>query len=621
MDSAAPAPRAAIDQVARSIRALLPEGRALAEREWRMRHAWITGLLWAHVPLVVLFGLAQGEVLDHVLKEAAGIAILASLASIVKLGRRLRAVSASIGLFMSSAVLVHLSGGYIEFHFHYFVMVAVVVLYQEWTPFLLAIGFVLIQHGVIGAIDPASVYNHRDGMANPWKWAGIHALFLAFECVALIVGWRLYESARTRGRMSSREAADRAEQLFLLHTASRAIAREADDDAIIQKVVETAASLKFAETSSFYRWDAADRVLRCVASSGDNHERPVLQPGQGLAGRIFVDKQSRVENDLSPLYREGPRMAKIGVPIMQGGAPLGVLVVSTSEQSAQLTQENARVLTLFGDQAGAALSMAAAFEQQRIAVAELERINRAKSEFVSVVSHEFRTPLTGIQGFSEMIRDEDFTMEEVKEFAADINTDAKRLSRMITDVLDLDRLESGRQELHREAGVDLHEIVDDVVDLTQPNAPDHHIVTGLDPMVPKLTVDRDAVTQVVTNLLSNAIKYSPRGGDVVVRTRQEDETVRISVQDHGMGIPADMLDTVFERYTRVETDQARHIQGTGLGLPIVRQIVEMHGGRVWVESQIGEGSTFHFTLPLTPETSAGEQVSIGGATNGKARLL
>ena len=314
-------------------------------------------------------------------------------------------------------------------------------------------------------------------------------------------------------------------------------------------------------------------------------------------------------------------MAKIAVPIMQGGAPLGVLVVSANQASAQLTEDNARVLSLFGDQAGAALSMAAAFEKQRIAVSELERINRAKSEFVSVVSHEFRTPLTGIQGFSEMIRDEDFTMEEVKDFAADINADAKRLSRMITDVLDLDRMESGRQALHLEAGVDLHEIVDGVFEQIQPNAPYHSVVLGLDPLVPNLTADRDAVTQVLTNLLSNAIKYSPDGGDVVVRTHREGEAVRVSVQDHGMGIPPEMLDAVFERYTRVETEQARHIQGTGLGLPIVRKIVQMHGGRVWVESRVGEGSTFHFTLPLSPARTNGEQVTIGGAQNGKASLL
>lgn len=155
--------------------------------------------------------------------------------------------------------------------------------------------------------------------------------------------------------------------------------------------------------------------------------------------------------------------------------------------------------------------------------------------------------------------------------------------------------------------------------MTQPNAPHHPITVELDALVPTLTADRDAATQILTNLLSNAIKYSPEGGAILVRTRTVDDIVEVSVRDHGMGIPPEMLNAVFERYTRVETESARHIQGTGLGLPIVQQIVEMHRGRVWVESQLGEGSTFCFTLPLTSMPT--EPVAIGGPQNGKARLL
>jgi signal transduction histidine kinase len=196
-----------------------------------------------------------------------------------------------------------------------------------------------------------------------------------------------------------------------------------------------------------------------------------------------------------------------------------------------------------------------------------------------------------------MMRDESLTQSEIHEFANDINKDAQRLNRMITDMLDLDRMESGRMVLRREA-VDINSIIRDVVDRVRPNAPRHPVTLRLDTRLPPFSGDRDKLTQVVANLLNNAVKYSPDGGDIVITSRAEPGFVQIAVEDHGLGIPEDALERVFERYSRVESSATRHIQGTGLGLPIVRQIVEMHGGRAWVESAVGKGSTFRFTVPL-----------------------
>ena len=223
-------------------------------------------------------------------------------------------------------------------------------------------------------------------------------------------------------------------------------------------------------------------------------------------------------------------------------------------------------------------------------------MNRAKSDFVSIVSHEFRTPLTGIQGFSEMMAGEDLTLEEMREYAGDINKDAHRLNRMITEMLDLDKMESGRMQLHREP-LDLNAIVSDAVDRMRPNAPRHAVSVRLDPLVGEMNGDRDKLTQVMANLLSNAVKYSPNGGEIVVSTRAEGGAAHVVVRDHGMGIPKASLEAIFERYGRVESLATRHIQGTGLGLPIVRQIVQLHGGTVWAESSVGEGSVFHVRLP------------------------
>jgi signal transduction histidine kinase len=235
---------------------------------------------------------------------------------------------------------------------------------------------------------------------------------------------------------------------------------------------------------------------------------------------------------------------------------------------------------------------------------EIEQLSRLRSEFVSIVSHEFRTPLTGIQGFSEMMRDEDLALSEMREYAGDINKDARRLARLITDMLDLDRMESGRMTLSSDP-VDLNRIVADTAAQFRLNAADHPIELELDKRLPMLVGDSDRLTQVVTNLLSNAIKYSPTGGAVELRTERAGTTVTLTVKDHGMGIPAEQLERIFDRYSRLGTTETRSIQGTGLGLPIVRQILQLCDGKVWATSEIGRGSVFHVQLPLVEASTIG----------------
>ncbi|MDQ5826539.1 MAG: PAS domain-containing sensor histidine kinase [Chloroflexota bacterium] len=241
--------------------------------------------------------------------------------------------------------------------------------------------------------------------------------------------------------------------------------------------------------------------------------------------------------------------------------------------------------------------LAQALAMQQSANEELERINKLRKDFVSIVSHEFRTALTGIQGFSQMMRDEDFSVEEMRELSSDIYEDAKRLSRMISDMLDLDRMESGPMTLNLER-VGLNEILARVTDQMRPNAPRHQIALQLDEALPELLGDRDKLTQVIVNLLNNAVKYSPDGGEVIVASHLEGDFAHVRVQDEGVSIEPEALKKLFVPYTRLESGATRHIQGTGLGLAICRQIIELHGGDIWVESRPGEGSTFHFTIPI-----------------------
>lgn len=245
----------------------------------------------------------------------------------------------------------------------------------------------------------------------------------------------------------------------------------------------------------------------------------------------------------------------------------------------------------------AQLAQAIAGKQQ--VNARLEQLSAAKSHFVSIVSYEVRTALTGIHGFSEMLRDEELSRDEIRDYASDINEEAKRLNRMITEMLELERMESGRMSLNLQP-VELNSLVASAAGAIQRSAPRHRIILALEPALPPIAADRDKLAQVLANLLSNAVTYSPNGGEITVATHLDVNSVFLHVRDQGVGIAPKELGSVFERFRQARTDATRYLPGTGLGLPLVRQIVELHGGRVWVESVLGQGSTFHVTLPLRP---------------------
>jgi len=228
---------------------------------------------------------------------------------------------------------------------------------------------------------------------------------------------------------------------------------------------------------------------------------------------------------------------------------------------------------------------------------KIEQLSRLRGEFVATVSHEFRTPLTGIQGFSELMRDEVLTIDAMREYAGDINKDARRLNRLMNDMLDLDQMESGHLKLNVQS-VDLNRCVVDAAAQFTSSAADHPIKLHLDDALPRLSGDAERLTQLVTNLLSNAIKYSPGGGAIEIQTTHEAQSVLLTVRDHGIGISVEHLDMIFDRYFRIETAATQSIQGTGLGLSIVRQIVRLFEGKVWATSEAGEGSIFHVQLPL-----------------------
>ena len=227
----------------------------------------------------------------------------------------------------------------------------------------------------------------------------------------------------------------------------------------------------------------------------------------------------------------------------------------------------------------------------------LRRINKLEEEGLSNASHEFRNALTGIQGYSELLQGEKVTPEEVSEFATEIQHEAQRLNRLITNMLDLDRLESHRATLTVSL-TDMNWILRSASERGAATSVGHTFAIDLDETLHPFMADSDRLTQVAANLVSNAVKYSPGGGEVRIASRLSDGVIRVSVTDHGFGIKPGDLPRVFSRFERIETELNQKVAGTGLGMPITQEIIELHHGRIWVESTFGVGSTFIFELPL-----------------------
>ncbi|MEA2157000.1 MAG: hypothetical protein QOE11_3140 [Solirubrobacteraceae bacterium] len=238
-------------------------------------------------------------------------------------------------------------------------------------------------------------------------------------------------------------------------------------------------------------------------------------------------------------------------------------------------------------------------------ITERREVERAKDEFVSIVSHELRTPLTSIRGSLGLLAggvlgQSPAKAERMLQIALE-NTD--RLVRLINDILDIERMESGRAEVQR-SSCDAAGLLRDAVDTMTAAAAEAGVAIEVDGAPGAVWADPDRVLQMLTNLLSNAIKFSPRGGRIWLDCRQRDGEMIFCVRDEGRGVPADKLESIFERFQQVDSSDSRGKGGTGLGLAICRSIVEQHGGRIWAESAAGQGSTFRFTLPLAAAAAA-----------------
>lgn len=309
----------------------------------------------------------------------------------------------------------------------------------------------------------------------------------------------------------------------------------------------------------------------------------------------------------------------VGSPLLPKEGDKGMLFVATISPDMLINEGDEELITILANQLGQALENARLFEKTWLSQQELEKkveqrtrdltlalndvktINNRKTEFVSSVAHELRTPLTSIKGYASILLAGKLgdVPQQIKERLEKINIHSDELAHMVNDLLDIARIESGRVTMKFEP-LELISVIDKVSDLLSVQLKDRGIefASSVKEGGSKIFADRGQLERVFINLLGNAIKFTPAKGSISVTAQKKDKLVQIDVSDTGCGIPPEAQEKIFEEFYRVDNSINQEAKGTGLGLSLVKNIVEAHGGKIWVKSKLGEGSVFSFTIPL-----------------------
>jgi two-component system, cell cycle sensor histidine kinase PleC len=368
-----------------------------------------------------------------------------------------------------------------------------------------------------------------------------------------------------------------------------------------------------AVSEAFVLWDRHDRLVMCNHNFVEffSLDPRLLKPGASRSTVMHVAEVAIRGERPAPDVRAGIREAEMvdgrWLQISERKTADGGTVMTAADITVVKRQEEAsrrneialqQAVVRLEQNGGQLAELAAKYEQEKI---RAQQANAAKSEFLANMSHELRTPLNAINGFSEMMAREmlgPLGHPRYVEYASDIHASGHHLLALINDILDMAKIEAGKQSLKLE-DVNLAGLIDDAMRLMGPRATEGDLTLSSDiPPLPLMQIDHRAVTQVVLNLLSNAIKFTPRGGRVKIRARQVNYRVMVSVMDTGIGISKEDLARLAQPFQQVESQLAKTQQGTGLGLALSKSLIELHEGRFEIASEPGRGTTVSFILPI-----------------------
>ncbi len=385
----------------------------------------------------------------------------------------------------------------------------------------------------------------------------------------------------------------------------------------LAKIVKIILKSLSCDSCAFLIFDAAQEKLVTSASESsipDDAEpaEQTLDTETEAALRVYREGKSRILNeDPSGPVKTQSVASLLFVPLKVEKDVIGVLKLGSHTQSF-FNEHHQRLAELVSDRAAVVVQNSKLYDKILNANRELERLNRVKTEFVSMVSHELRTPLTAIKGFVDVVMTEEAgpVNEQQKRFLRIAHNSIDRLAMIISDLLDISRIESGQLKLEFTRS-SLEKVLKDAMDTFRTSIEGKQIALTLEieKKLPEVYSDEMRVKQVVDNLLSNAMKFTQAGGHIRVIADDMGDFLLVSIADTGIGIKKEDQEKIFERFYQVDSSLTRQVGGTGLGLAICKTIIEKHGGRIWVESEHGKGSTFRFLIPRVRKWGTEEEAA------------